>query len=279
MLYTFLILIFITLVVDSLGWVRFLWFISIGYGASIAAIAIALAALHFHTLTLATALLLAISMAYGCRLAGYLLYREIKSSNYRSAISYDAQQSTDYSLVARISIWLSCVLLYVCQMSPITIRVVEQSRIDVSHSAPSILLIDTDLTLWAGICVACLGWIVESIADRQKSRAKRKNPKRFVSTGLYRIVRCPNYFGEVLFWTGILLSGITSFTAWWHWALALLGYVAIVYIMFSGARRLELRQDHNYGDDNEYSTYKSTTPILLPFVPIYSVKRFGWLRG
>lgn len=31
-----------------------------------------------------------------------------------------------------------------------------------------------------------------------KSAAKKKNPKRFVDTGLYRIVRCPNYFGELL---------------------------------------------------------------------------------
>jgi hypothetical protein len=47
--------------------------------------------------------------------------------------------------------------------------------------------------------------------------------------------------------------------------------------MFSGARRLELRQDKNYGADPEYRKYVTTVPILLPFIPLYSVKKHKWL--
>ena len=49
--------------------------------------------------------------------------------------------------------------------------------------------------------------------------------------------------------------------------------------MFSGARRLELRQDRTYGADPEYLSYVRSTPILLPFVPLYSVKKHKWLVG
>lgn len=39
--------------------------------------------------------------------------------------------------------------------------------------------------------------------------------------------------------------------------------------MFSGAKRLETRQNKNYGDKQEYRDYANKTPILIPFVPLY----------
>ena len=62
-----------------------------------------------------------------------------------------------------------------------------------------------------------------------------------------------------------------------QWLMALLGYVGIIFVMFSGARRLEIRQDKNYGNDPEYQKYVTTVPILLPFIPLYSVKKHKWL--
>lgn len=49
--------------------------------------------------------------------------------------------------------------------------------------------------------------------------------------------------------------------------------------MFSGARRLELRQDRTYGNDKDYQKYVKTTPILIPLIPLYSVKKHKWLVG
>jgi hypothetical protein len=47
--------------------------------------------------------------------------------------------------------------------------------------------------------------------------------------------------------------------------------------MFSGARRLEIRQNKNYGDDPEYQAYVKSTPIMIPFVPLYSVEKYKFL--
>ena len=121
------------------------------------------------------------------------------------------------------------------------------------------------------------GVILEAIADLQKSGAKKKNSRRFVDTGLYRIVRCLNYLGELLLWTGMLLTGTTAIRGILQWVLALLGYALIVWVMFSGARRLEIRQDKNYGNDPEYQKYVRTVPIIIPFVPLYSVKKYKFL--
>lgn len=55
------------------------------------------------------------------------------------------------------------------------------------------------------------------------------------------------------------------------------GYLGIIFVMFSGARRLEVRQNKNYGDDPEYQKYVKTVPIMVPFVPLYSVEKYKFL--
>lgn len=139
--------------------------------------------------------------------------------------------------------------------------------------------VGTDVVTIVGATIMALGILLESAADFQKSQAKKAKPFRFCDKGLYKIVRCPNYLGEVLFWTGVFVSGINIYASVWQWIGAALGYVCIVYIMFGGARRLELRQNRNYGEDPEYQVYVKKTPILLPLVPLYSVAKYKWLVG
>lgn len=117
---------------------------------------------------------------------------------------------------------------------------------------------------------------MEALADKQKSDAKKKNPGRFVDTGLYRFVRCPNYLGELLLWIGVFVSGFGYMTGW-QWIPAILGLILIFYVMLSGARRLELRQNASYSNDPEYQQYVQTVPIILPFIPLYSVIKYKFL--
>lgn len=134
----------------------------------------------------------------------------------------------------------------------------------------------TDAWCIVGALIMLFGVCFESAADIQKQKLKKINPKRFCDTGLFRIVRCPNYLGEMLFWTGVLVSGANVLRGW-QWLPALLGYLGIVFVMFSGARRLELRQNKSYGADPEYQAYAKSVPILLPFVPLYSVAKYKFL--
>lgn len=69
-------------------------------------------------------------------------------------------------------------------------------------------------------------------------------------------MRCPNYLGEVLFWTGVLLSSLSIVSSTdvssTEFLIGLAVYVCIVWIMFGGDRQLEIRQNKNYGKDLEY---------------------------
>ena len=122
-----------------------------------------------------------------------------------------------------------------------------------------------------GIVISVAGLILEALADRQKSA--QKNPKMVATEGLYKIVRCPNYLGEIIFWTGIFIAGISTYGNVGQWIFAVLAYVAIVYIMFNGAQRMEKRQMKQYGDLKEYNDYADSTPIIIPFLPIYHLNK------
>ena len=263
-----LILLGVSLLVSAVGWIYFIYFFSLGYGYGVAALAITMVALFSSAITWPTALLCALLFVFGCRLGTYLLIREKKTAAYRK-ILYDPSLQKKKPLFVILTVWLFCAVLYVAQVSPVAFRlanIVEGKAV-------------SDLWAWIGAGVMLLGIVLEAVSDAQKSKAKRKDPKRFVSTGLYRIVRCPNYLGEVVIWTGSLISGIGAGLTAWQLVIAAIGYIGILYVMFSGARRLELRQNEVYGNDPEYQTYVRKTPILIPLLPIHSLAKYKWLQA
>ena len=260
-MHLFCILFGVALAFSALGFLKFVYFISIGYGFSVAAMGLVmLAAGKGHAAAPCILLVL-----YGLRLGGYLAVRELKSENYRRLLAREIRDGKDMKLPVKLLVWAACALLYTLMVSPVAFRV--------------LTLPEGDGFRTAGVLVMCCGLLLEAVADAQKTAAKRENPRRFVDTGLYALVRCPNYLGEILFWTGVLISGIPALTGAGRVLAALAGWVSIVYIMFGGARRLELRHERNYGEDPEYRVWAEKTPILLPFVPLYSVKQYKWLVG
>lgn len=251
------------LVVSSIGFKNYVWFISLGYGFSIAAQGILMLLLYRQGLSAGTVICCVLFIVYGCRLGGYLAAREFGGGTYMKNMKGEVKDGKMVPFGAKAAIWVTCAALYVFQVLPVFYRLSNGSG--------------SNAWTYIGAGIMLLGIALESAADMQKSRAKKINPRRFVDTGLYRIVRYPNYLGELIFWTGVLISGIGALSGPGQWIMALVGYFGIVYVMFSGARRLELRQNRNYGEDPVYQQYVKTVPILIPFVPLYSVEKYKWL--
>lgn len=266
MIYTTQILIafLLVLLVSSIGFKKYVWFISIGYGLSVFIIGLSNLFLYSN-LDLGMIIASILLMIYGLRLSGYLAIRELKSTSYNKKMKTEISDGSHMTIPLKMMLWISCGLLYFMMTSPITYRL--------TNNVP------TNTTLIIGIIVMLSGIIIEAVADMQKSKSKKINPNTFASTGLYKIVRCPNYLGELIMWTGVFISGFTALTGIGQWIIAIIGYIGIVYVMFSGARRLELRQDKNYGKDKKYQEYKKKTPIMIPLIPLYSVKKYKWLVG
>lgn len=261
------ILLAVCAVMCAVGFYKFVYFLSIGYGFAIAGGGIAIFVMYLVNPSATPIWLVLVQMAlfiaYGARLSGFLLVRELKNVSFKKTeVAKDTLAKNNEKkmpIFVLATIWIFVSVLYVAQVSPMLFRYINAS---------------TDVIVpVVGIVVSILGLVLESIADNQKSAQKKVRPDMVATEGLYKIVRCPNYLGEIIFWTGIFISGVTTYATIGQWITAVIAYICIVYIMFNGAERLEKRQMARYGDDKEYNTYADKTPIIIPLLPIYHLNK------
>lgn len=254
-------------VLCAVGFYKFVYFLSIGYGFAVAGGGIAVFVMYLINPTATpwyiAAAQLALFIVYGVRLSGFLLARELKNASFRKTdVAKDTlakNKEKKMPFFVLVTIWISVAVLYTAQVSPMLFRIVNGSN-------------DVILPI-IGMAISVFGIVLEAIADAQKSAQKKERPDMVATKGLYRIVRCPNYLGEIIFWTGVFISGISTYCTAGQWITAALAYACIVYIMFNGAQRLEKRQIKRYSDNEEYNAYANKTPIIIPLIPIYHLNK------
>jgi len=125
-----------------------------------------------------------------------------------------------------------------------------------------------DFGFWAiaGVALWLVGLVVETVSDAQKSAFKgaEKNRGRFVSSGLWRYSRHPNYFGEMLVWWGLFVYAV-PFLHGADFALAIGPvFLTLLLLFVSGIPLLERSAEAKYGADPAYREYKRRTSILVP---------------
>ena len=253
----------LSLLVCLCGFKKYVYFLSIGYGFSVSVIGAAMIVMSimglYEGVTLAHYIQFALFVIYGFRLSGFLLIREIKNAAYRKTLSEATGDESKMPIFVKVVMWLMVAVLYVAQTSGVAFRLF--------NSAAS------SAWQWVGIGISVFGIVLEAIADQQKSKQKAERPNMVATKQLYKIVRCPNYFGEILFWTGVTVSCLDCLQGAGQWIVVLIAYVCIVYIMFNGAQRLEKRQMERYGDNEEYKAYADKTPIIIPLLPVYHLNK------
>ena len=257
------ILLAVCAVLCAVGFYKFVYFLSIGYGFAVAGGGIAVLIMALVNQTDAPIWLLAIEaalfLAYGIRLSGFLLVREIKNAAYRKTLKEATGDEKKMPFFVLFTIWVCVAVLYTAQVSPMLFRY--------SNGATDIIV------PIVGFAISILGLVLETVADNQKSAQKKERPEMVATKGLYKMCRCPNYLGEIIFWTGVFVSGITTYAGAGQWITAVIAYICIVFIMFNGAQRLEKRQMARYGDNEEYNAYANKTPIIIPLLPIYHLNK------
>ena len=138
-------------------------------------------------------LLLAASVIWGLRLAGYVTWRnhgQGEDPRYRDLLSRAPGNPNAYALrtvylLQAAILWLACL--------PVQAGMLER--------APAGALAVIGAVLWLG------GFVFESAGDWQLARFKAdpRNQGLIMDRGLWRYTRHPNYFGDACMWWGLFL--------------------------------------------------------------------------
>jgi steroid 5-alpha reductase family enzyme len=112
-----------------------------------------------------------------------------------------------------------------------------------------------------GIFIFIIGFVFESIGDFQLYRFKNNsdNKGKIIKSGLWKITRHPNYFGEAVLWWGIGIYTIGMDLFY----IALIGplMLNLLILFVSGVPLLEKKYEGN----PEWEDYKKITPAFIPF--------------
>ena len=248
-----------------IGFKKYVYFLSVGYGFSVAGLGIAYfvtAMVNHYEWNIVILLQCVLFVAYGARLSGFLIARELKNGNYRKVLQeVTKEDEKPMPVFVKAAIWVCVSALYVVQTCPVFYRLYNGGGKEVV--LPLI-----------GAVISLIGLLLEAMSDKQKSAQKAENPNMVATKGLFQMVRCPNYFGEILFWTGVFVSGLNVLSGAGQWIAAVIGYVLVVMIMFNGAQRLDKRQEARYGKMKEYRSYADHTPLIIPLIPLYHIGKY-----
>lgn len=225
--------------------VSFVQVFSYGYALSMVLVNVAVMALRPAPAALLVA---GLGAAYGLRLFGFV-YGRNQSRGYAAIRARGQQANTSVPLPLRIFMWISCAWL-------MTFLGVSAWIAGTTDGLPAGTI--------AGGGLMLAGLLLEAVADRQKQAAKAVEPAAFVTGGLYRGIRHPNYLGEIVFQLGLLLAALTAANGTWMLAAALPGPAYIVVLMYYAARDQDRQQDERYGTDPAYQSYRQQSGSLLP---------------
>ncbi|KAF5355248.1 hypothetical protein D9758_006003 [Tetrapyrgos nigripes] len=250
---------------------------------------------EYHTRNIVASVLV---MIWAVRTAGFLLFRVLKTgsdtrfdeirSHFFKFLGFWFGEIFFYGLETGIEVELglfranSLVSLPVTVLNSPAVSDVQKLGSDPSFGTACDIV---GIILWG------IGWIIESLADMQKFRAKNSGnaPKDMpVQVGVWRYSRHPNYFAEMLCWWGIWLLSISpttngslpSSTRSAQYGTVVSPLFTMVLLMFgSGIPTAEKPTAKRFflmscGDDarypnawQNYKEYLRNTSILIPLPP------------
>jgi 3-oxo-5-alpha-steroid 4-dehydrogenase 1 len=116
-----------------------------------------------------------------------------------------------------------------------------------------------DTWLWSapfliGVVLFTVGFVIHVLTDRELRRLRRLSGGAYVVPHgpLFRLVSCPNYFGEMIEWTG--------------WAIATLSLPGLVFALWTAANLVPRALKHHAWYHAKFADYPPARKAIIPFV-------------
>jgi steroid 5-alpha reductase family enzyme len=128
----------------------------------------------------------------------------------------------------------------------------------------------------AGIGIWAVAYILESVADVQKSRFMSQNSTSVCNIGLWRYSRHPNYFAEWMVWTGLVIATLPSWLAlrgsealpmWFMLGVGSAGASVMLYITLIYLTGVKPAEYFSVKNRAEYKAYQEKTSMFFPWFP------------
>ncbi|EGC34696.1 hypothetical protein DICPUDRAFT_92165 [Dictyostelium purpureum] len=148
-------------------------------------------------------------------------------------------------------VWISCIL------TPLFL--VSRQHFSISISITDYLLI----IFW--VCA----FVMETLADVQKTifLMKPENKNKFINIGLWKKLRHPNYFAEILMHATIYILCARGLNSRIDQMIALIAPIFKVFLMTKIATpMLEKIADNKFKSQPQYQQYKQSTWKIIPFI-------------
>jgi steroid 5-alpha reductase family enzyme len=122
---------------------------------------------------------------------------------------------------------------------------------------------------WAITALWGFLWLWQAVADEQKYRFRNNpaNADKWISTGLYRYCRYPNYFAEIGMWTAVCILAVRELAKenWWVMNSPVLCFLLLRFV--SGIPILEKGYMKRFGSNPAWIKYRANTNMLIPWFP------------
>ena len=128
--------------------------------------------------------------------------------------------------------------------------------------------IELTMVTYIGIIIFIVGFAVEIISDNQKTNFRKVegNKDKFITTGLWKYSRHPNYLGEIILWTGVTIISYSSLEVNQLFTLISPIFTYLLLVHVSGINFLEKSGEKKWGHLNDYREYQEKTPRLFWFL-------------
>lgn len=185
------------------------------------------------------------------------MYREATNKYFQKMVE-TIETKASPSRLQRLPFILGCGALYLGMAAPMVL----------TARYAHLMVEGALLTKVAWTCpfFMALGLGMAALGDAHKSFVKgRKGPNELVDTGLYSIMRHPNYTGEQVLWSasallGILAGMVAPERACLPWVLGtIFGAAGINFVLVKATTNLEKKQEEKYGSTERYRVWVDTT--------------------